>query len=175
MSSPIGKIRLRNFTMDDVKGMMEIANNKKISANLSDGFPSPFTEESARKFIKETLDSERISRFAIEYDGKHVGNIGLHPGTDIYSKNAELGYFVGEEYWGMGIATEAIQQMIQFGFKEMDLIRIYAGVFEYNKASMRVLEKCGLEMEGISRKGAVKLEKPLDVHEYAIVNPKYTK
>ena len=153
--------------------MVKIANNSKISANLSDGFPNPFTEGSARKFIKETLESDRISRFAIDYDGKHAGNIGLHPGTDIYSRNAELGYFVGEEYWGRGIATEAIKQKIQIGFQEMGLVRIYAGVFEHNKASMRVLEKCGLEMEGISKKGAVKLERILDVHEYAIINPKY--
>ena len=76
----------------------------------------------------------------------------MHQQTDIYARTAEIGYYVGEPYWGQGIASEAIGKMVQYGFEVLDIIRIYAGVFEHNKASMRVLEKNGFVFEGISRK-----------------------
>lgn len=166
-------VYIRAFSLGDVLGLVEIANNRNISDNLSDGFSNPFTEEAAIKFINETLSSEVISRFAIIYEGKHVGNIGLHPQTDIYARNAEVGYFIGEAYWGKGIATKAIELIVQHGFEKLDLVRIFAGVFSYNKGSMRALEKCGFEFEGISRHGAVKNNKILDVHEFAVLNPRY--
>ncbi len=166
-------IQLRPFKSSDAQRLASIANNANISDNLRDGFPHPYTLEHASQFISRTLSADPISIFAIEKDGEHVGNIGLHPESDIYSRTAELGYFVGEDYWGKGIGTEAVRQIVQYGFETMNLIRIHAGVFEYNRGSMRILEKNGFLKEGVSRKRVVKNGKVLDEHQYSIINPKY--
>jgi RimJ/RimL family protein N-acetyltransferase len=91
---------------------------------------------------------------AVEYNGEYVGNIGLHKGTDVYRKSTEIGYFLGEPYWNLGIMTKAVNLICDYGFKTMDIVRIHAGIFEFNPASMRVLEKCGFKREAI-RENAV--------------------
>lgn len=169
----MNKVNLRPFTLDDVNRLVEMADNVNISANLRDGFPSPFTKQSAIDFITQSTKENRATRFAIECDGVYVGNIGIHPQEDIYHRTAELGYFVGEEYWGNGIASEAIAQICVYGFKELDLIRIEAGVFEYNEASKKVLIKNGFEFEGVARNVAVKRGSVLDEHKYSLINPLY--
>ena len=94
--------------------------------------------------------------FCIAVDGKLAGSIGVTLRDDVYRKTAELGYFIGEEYWGQGIATEAIKQMVKYVQKKFDLVRIDADVFEFNKASMRALEKNGFHLESIRKKAAFK-------------------
>lgn len=149
--------------------MARIANNAKIAANLRDGFPHPYTEGDAEKFILFATHDKKSKVFAIEWEGLHVGNVGLHRKEDIYKDTAEIGYFIGEDYWGKGIATSAVALAVRYGFEEMDLRRIDAGVFDYNVGSMRVLEKCGFQKEGIARHAAFKLGKVLDEHRFAIV------
>ena len=77
----------------------------------------------------------------MEADGELAEGIGVNLKDDVYRKTAEIGYFIGEEYWGKGIATEAIGQMVHYVHKNFDVLRIYAEVFEYNKAFMRALGK----------------------------------
>lgn len=167
------RIDLRPFRPSDLHSLIELGNNHHISDNLSDGFPHPYTVDSARKFLNEALEKLPVTRMAITLNEIHVGNIGLDKQSDIYSRTAEIGYFIGESYWGRGIATKAIEKIVKYGFDELDIVRIFADVFDYNKASMRVLEKNGFELEGISRKGAVKNGVILDLHQYAIINPAY--
>ncbi len=162
-------VRLRHFVPGDAEHLAEIANNPKIAANLRDGFPSPYTLEDAQKYIADAMTANPTIRFAIEWNGEHVGNVGIFPGDDIYRLSAEIGYFVAEPYWGKGIATEAIKQIVEYGFSSLGMVRIYAGVFEYNPASMKVLEKCGFQKEGIARKALIKNGKIWDEHRYAIV------
>lgn len=168
MDSP-SSVQLRAFKLSDKTNLVRIANNAKIAANLRDGFPHPFTIESAEKFIHFAMHDQKSKVFAIEWEGQHVGNVGLHRKDDIYKNTAEIGYFIGEDYWGKGIASSAVALAVRYGFVEMDLMRIDAGVFDYNVGSMRVLEKCGFLKEGIARRAAVKLGKVLDEHRYAIV------
>lgn len=167
------ELRIRAFTSEDVTNLARIANSIKISDNLRDGFPNPYTEEDARRFIDKACLDDPISIFAIEWKGQHVGNIGLHPLDDIYSKTAELGYFVGEEFWGNGIATQAVNLIVEYGFNTMELNRIEAGIFEHNTASMHVLEKNGFQKEGVARKVAVKNDVVIDEHRYALVHPRF--
>lgn len=151
-----GSISLREFTSDDKFRIAELANNPKISINLRDAFPNPYTISDAENFLNKyaKLDSSRI--FAIEFNHVYVGNIGLHKGEDVYRKSAEIGYFLGEQFWNLGIMTKAVNLICDFGFKNMDIVRIHAGIFEYNSASMRVLEKCGFKREGIFEKSVIK-------------------
>jgi len=72
-----------------------------------------------------------------------VGGIGLHLQNDIQCKNAEPGYWLAEPYWGKGIITKAVTQMVDYGFKTWEVSRIFARPFGTNIASQRVLEKPG--------------------------------
>jgi len=166
-----GDIRLRPFRLSDADKLTEMANNKKISLNLRDGFPHPYTRHDAVTFIQHCLDMHHPTFFAIEFKGEHVGNISLAPCQDVYRKSAEIGYFIAEPYWNKGIASAAVKVIVQFGFSNLGLMRIHTGVFEYNTASQRVLEKCGFVKEGIFRKAVFKEGELWDEVRYAILNP----
>jgi RimJ/RimL family protein N-acetyltransferase len=149
-------VTLREFTPDDKYRLAEIANNPKIAKNVRDVFPSPYTVSDAEFFLKNIVTQLSQLILAIEYNGEYVGNIGLHKGTDVYRKSAEIGYFLGEPYWNQGIATKAVNLICDYGFANLDIVRIHAGIFEFNPASMRVLEKCGFKREAVFEKAIIK-------------------
>lgn len=162
MLIPCKKSVLRSWTMEDLNSLVLHANNPKIAENLRDVFPNPYTMENARFFIENVASDKLNLILAIEVDNMAIGAIGIHPQADVYRKNAELGYWIGESYWGRGIMTDAVTAIVDYTFQHFDIHRIYAGVFEYNKASMRILEKCGFELEAILRKVIVKNNKIFD-------------
>ncbi|HSO87189.1 MAG TPA: GNAT family protein [Draconibacterium sp.] len=149
-------VTLREFTPDDKYRLAELANNPKISINLRDGFPNPYTIADAESFLEKYAGQKSSLVLAIEYNGIYAGNIGLHKGNDVYRKSAEIGYFLGEQYWNLGIMTKAVALICDYGFKNLDIIRIHAGIFEFNPASMRVLEKCGFIKESVAKKAIIK-------------------
>ncbi len=170
-TNPETGVSLRKFKLEDKQGLIELANNPNIAKNLRDGFPHPYTEEDADNFIQSSIESEPTTRFCIEKNGAYVGNVGLHPDSDIYRKNAEIGYFIGEPFWGQGIASQAIKMMVEYGFKELKLHRIQAGVFDYNVASRKVLENAGFEYEGTAKEAIFKHGKFYDELKFGILNP----
>jgi RimJ/RimL family protein N-acetyltransferase len=103
-----------------------------------------------------------VGRFA-------VGAIGVRPGEDVNRLSAEIGYWLGEEYWNRGIVTEAVLAVTNYAFATLGLVRLYADVFEWNAASMRVLEKAGFQKEGVLRKSAMKDHQLVDQVVYAMV------
>ena len=103
-------------------------------------------------------------------NGEAVGSIGLHPQSDIMEKNLELGYFLGEPFWGQGISTQAVLQMIPYGFQHFDVVRIFARPFGNNPASQRVLEKAGFQLEARIDKNIYKNGVFLDELIYAVRN-----
>jgi RimJ/RimL family protein N-acetyltransferase len=107
--------------------------------------------------------------FAIEYKGELAGCIGLTIQSDIYRLSAEIGYWIGEPYWGLGIATLAVEMITTYGFEQSNLVRIYAGVFDYNKASQRVMEKAGYKLESIAEKSIIKNGELHNEYRYAKV------
>ena len=145
---------LRPWRPSDLDSLVTYANNWNIARFLTNAFPFPYTKESGQNFITFATKDEIIHIFAIEVDGKAVGGIGIHPQSDIQSKNAELGYWLAEPYWGKGIITSAIASMLDFAFATYDIDRVFARPFGSNLASQRVLEKAGFVLEA-------KLEKTL--------------
>ena len=97
-----------------------------------------------------------------------IGGIGLELGSDIFQRSAEMGYWLGEPFWGRGIATEAVRAITNYAFSTFNLCRIYAGVFEWNPASMRVLEKAGYICEGRLKKSVFKDGRVIDQFLYAM-------
>ena len=142
--------------MADLDSLVENANNLKVAKNMTDQFPYPYGEENGKQFIHFASQGEFIHLFAIEVDGKAVGGIGIHPQGDIMKKNAELGYWLGEKYWGKGIISAAIKEMIAFAFEHYDITRIYARPFGSNTASQKVLEKNGFVLEARIEKNLFK-------------------
>mgnify|MGYP001199455255 CR=1 FL=1 len=162
-----GNITLRPLQVSDASRLAELANNEKISRNLRDGFPNPYTEKDASIFLAKFTNQYPVTFFGIDYEGEYVGNISLLPCQDIYRMSAEIGYFIGEPYWNKGIVTTAVNLITEYGFNHLGIVRIQTGIFEYNTASQRVLEKCGFFKEGIFRKSVFKQGKLWDEVRYA--------
>lgn len=163
------EVKLRSLIQGDVPKMAKLANNKKIWDNVRDAFGHPYTEKNAQEFFEHQAQNDTEKVFTIEYQGEFCGLTGLIFQSDIYRKSAEIGYWVGEPFWGMGIATRAVHLLVPHAFDESGLMRLYAGVFENNSASMRVLEKNGFQKEGISKKAILKNGKFWDEHRYALL------
>ena len=138
---------LRPWKQTDIESLIEQANNPRIAAFMTDAFPYPYSREQGMRFIDFATKDDPIHIFAIDIGGKAVGGIGIHPQADIMRKNAELGYWLGEAYWGKGIITKAIVEMIRFAFDTYDINRIFARPYGNNLASQRVLEKAGFVFE----------------------------
>lgn len=167
-----GDVVLRELEEADFESLAAYANNEKVSINLRDAFPKPYTIEDAKRF-KTMIDAQNPNTFfAIEYMNKYVGNISLSLGSDVYRKSAEIGYFIGEPFWNKGIATKAVNLITEWAFKELDIIRIYTGVFAYNKSSQHVLEKCRFIKEGIFKNSICKNGEIHDEIRYAKIKNK---
>jgi RimJ/RimL family protein N-acetyltransferase len=156
------KVILREWKKSDAEALTKIANNRKIWDNVRDRLPYPYTKKDAKDWLALVKDQKTVTTFCIEADGKMAGSIGFTAKEDVYRKNVEIGYFIAEEYWGKGIATEAVGKIVEYIRRNFDVIRIYAEVFEYNKGSMRVLEKNGFYLESIRKRGAIKNDQVID-------------
>jgi len=155
-------VSLRAWQREDAQALASIANNRKIWNNLRDQLPHPYTVMDAMQWIAHCKEQDPLVNFAVIYKGQVAGSIGCVPRTDVYRKTMEVGYFIGEQYKGNGIATEAVRILIQHIQQRFDAVRIYAEVFAFNKASMRVLQKNGFYLEGIRRKAVIKNNIVLD-------------
>ena len=153
-------VNLRELSMNDAQAIADLM-NYNISKNLYE-VPEHYLVQDALNFIKKAYhDFESLSglHFVIEYKGMSelrnnnypvlVGSIGLK-NMDLINKKADLGYWIGEEYWGRGIATECVGLIIDYAFYSSDLglREIIAYVFPENKASILVLEKNGMKKKG---------------------------
>lgn len=154
--------------MKDIESLVENANNFNIAKFMTDMFPHPYSAADAKQYITMATKDDPIRIFAIEVQGKAVGSIGIHPQTDVNRKNAELGYWLGEKYWGRGIITGAVKMMVDFGFKTFDITRIFARPFGTNTASQKVLEKAGFKLEAKIEKGLFKNGEFVDELIYAV-------
>lgn len=101
-------------------------------------------------------EHETKTRFAIDFCGEAIGEIGFVVQLDVHRFGAEIGFWLSEEHWGKGVMTAALSYVSQYAFDEMELVRIYADVQARNEGSRRVLEKCGFELEGVMKKHVYK-------------------
>ncbi len=160
---------IRSYRADDAPALARRANNPRVAENLRDRFPFPYTLADAHEWLAAALRQDPETNFAIEVDGRLAGTIGLELGEDVYRHSAEIGYWLGEDCWGRGIASAAVRLLSDWGFDELGLLRIHAFVFENNPASVRVLEKAGFELEGRMRSAVVKNGRVMDQWVYGKV------
>lgn len=159
---------IRPWHENDLESLVRYANNPEIAKNMSDLFPYPYTEENGKEFISFAIKENPARLFAIVIDGQAVGGIGILPQDDIHCRNAELGYWLGEPFWGKGIITGAIKRVTEIAFSCFDIDRIFARPFGTNAASQRALEKAGYIPEAKFEKTIFKNGEYLDELVYAI-------
>lgn len=159
---------LRPWKKEDLASLVKYANNSSIAKFMTNQFPHPYAEENGLMFIDFATKNNPPNIMAIEINGEASGGIGLHPQSDIQCKNAELGYWLAEPFWGKGIITKAVGQMVDYGFSNWDFTRIYARPFGTNIASQKVLEKAGFVLEARFEKSLFKNGEFLDELVYAV-------
>lgn len=144
------RLYLRSFKAEDAPVIQELAGAIEIARNTF--VPHPYEDGMAMKFIKQSLSKSNSGEWAnfaiiLKKEDALIGSLGY---KDIDRKHgrAEFGYWIGKPYWGEGYATEAVRELVNFGFSNLKLHRVYATPFGSNKASQRVLEKVGLKREG---------------------------
>jgi [ribosomal protein S5]-alanine N-acetyltransferase len=160
---------VRSYRPTDAQSLALHANNRKIWLNLRDGFPHPYSIENADVFIQRAIHATPESNFAICVNENAVGGIGFTVHTDVERISAEIGYWLGESFWGRGIVTESVKAVTEYAIKTHNLRRVFAVPYETNQASFRVLEKSGYTLEGRMRKSALKDGKVIDQLLYAYV------
>jgi len=160
---------LREWRESDVTALQRNADNSKIYNCLLDVFPHPYTMENAACWVEMMLKQDPLLVFVIDIAGELAGVVGITMRNDVYSKAPLIGYWLGEAYWGRGIMTQAVKLMVDYTFANLDIIRLQAGIFSTNPASMRVLEKAGFVKEGIARSAIIKNGVVLDEHCYGLV------
>lgn len=160
---------VRSWQKNDRPSLVRHANNRRVWVNLRDRFPHPYTSDDAARFLAWALAERPETNFAIAVGDEAVGAIGYQIQPDVHRISAEIGFWLGEAYWGRGIMTEALRAVTEQAFHTHNLRRLFAGVFEWNPASMRVLEKAGYTREAVLRQSAIKDGRIIDQALYAIV------
>lgn len=169
MELDLGSCAVRSFRDADAAELARHANNRKVWLQLRDRFPHPYTIENAREFIAFARGADPETAFAVTVDDLPVGSIGVVLGEDVERCSAEVGYWLGEPYWGRGIATRALVGFTRYAFATYELERLFAVPLAANTASCRVLEKAGYRIEGRMRRSAVKDGVVQDQSLYAIL------
>lgn len=163
---------IRKWRNEDKAALAAMLNNKNILDNLRDGLPYPYTASDAEEYITAMLSAEKTKTFAfaITLNDMVIGSIGVFRCDNIHNRSAEMGYYIGEQYWGNGFGTSAVEQVCKYIFTNTNIIRIFAEPFSHNTASCRILEKAGFTLEGILRSNAIKNGKIIDMKMYALIN-----
>jgi ribosomal-protein-alanine N-acetyltransferase len=164
---------VRPWRIADVAPLAKHANNANVARQLRDRFPHPYTAGDARHFIQSVLGARTPTVFAIVVDGEPVGGVGISPGADVERFSAEIGYWLGEAFWGRGIATDAVRLVSGYAFDTCNMLRLFALPFADNLQSIRVLEKAGYTREALLRASSVKNGEVRDQAIYALVNAQW--
>lgn len=169
MNLTLRSCEVRSWQASDVPSLVAHANNRNIWIHLRDLFPHPYTKRDGQMFIRLARRMNPESFFAIAVDNAAVGGIGFIPQQDVERTSAEVGYWLGETFWGRGIVTEALVAMTQYAIEQHGLTRLFALPFAHNTASCRVLEKAGYQLEARLRRSAIKDSQIVDQLQYAYI------
>ncbi|MGI4835935.1 MAG: GNAT family N-acetyltransferase [Janthinobacterium lividum] len=169
------RLLLRPFAAPDAPALVALAGNYEVAKN-SLNIPHPYTDEDAQAWLRLTRQHHEqgtAHQFALELraTGEFIGGIGL--GLELRHNRAEVGYWLGEPYWGRGLATEALGAVLRFGFEQVGLNKIYATHRAENLASGRVMAKNGMTLEGRLPQHAQRDGQYLDLWQYGLLRRDY--
>lgn len=169
------RLTLRLPVHQDAGRIQTLAGDAKIS-RVTTNIPYPYPDAAAEKFIADVTEGMKNATgytFAVysQLDDMLVGMIGL--GMKKEHSRAEMGYWIGVDFWGKGYATEVAKEIIRFGFEDLNLNKIYACYFSFNPASGRVQEKAGMQQEGVFREHILKDGRYIDLVYTSILRNQY--
>ncbi len=167
MSQP--SISIRGLSLSDAPRLAEIANDRRIADKLRDYFPHPYRLSDAEGYISFVSEQYPLLNLGIFEGDLLVGICGGNLLTDVHRYTAEVGYWLGVDAWGRGIASKALGLLVTHYFQHTDTIRLQAHVFSNNPASEQVLVKNGFTKEGVCRKYIYKNGVYLDAPLYALL------
>jgi RimJ/RimL family protein N-acetyltransferase len=167
----LNRCEVRSWRTTDADALARYANNRAIWLNLRDAFPHPYTRRDAREYIRGVRQRAPQTGFAITVNDEAIGSIAFVLHRDVERVSAEIGYWLGEPFWGRGIATEALAAVTRHAIDAHGLTRLYAVPFAWNAASCRVLEKAGYALEARLRRSAIKDDAITDQLQYAFIAP----
>lgn len=173
MVTPIlraARLVMRPYSDADIPELMPLIGAREVAATTL-RIPHPYSLADAEEFVRRSMEDQVRVAITLADSGKLVGGVGLR--LDDGHNRAELGYWIGMPYWGNGYATEASQALIEYGFRELKLERIYASHTTNNPASGNVLRKLGMKYEGCQRKHIVKWGEYLDLELYGLLRQDY--
>ena len=146
---------LRRYQTGDVERLVALAGDIEVARYTSHAFPHPYTAEHARAWIAKAGAEAPLNSLAVDVGGALAGGVGIVPQTGESRGVALFGYWIGREYWGRGIATEAAWLLARYALEERGFRRLEAYTYAPNLASARVLEKCGFTREAVLREAVV--------------------
>ena len=169
MPLALEQCEVRSWQHDDLASLVQHANNRNVWINLRDRFPQPYTARDGREFLRTSLTQRPETLFAIAVGGQAVGGIGFMMMPDVERVSAEVGYWLGEPFWGRGITTAAVVAVTRYAIETHGFTRMFALPFAWNQGSCRVLEKAGYVLEGRLRRSAIKDGQIIDQMQYAFI------
>ena len=169
------RLLLRAFALADVPQLVTLAGNYEVAKNTLN-IPHPYSEEDARRWVQLTQENyaqQTGYAFAIELlsSGEFIGGIGLT--VERRFDRAEAGYWLGQPYWGQGLASEALAAVLHFGFDELKLNKIYATHIAENPASGRVMLKNRMVKEGELAQHTRRDGRYYDLWQYRLTRGEY--
>lgn len=162
---------LRPWRAADKADLIAQANSRSVWRNMTHTFPHPYTPEDGDLWLAIGANPGASLQLAIEVDGGVAGGIGAIAGEGIFQATAQFGYWLGEDHWGRGIASAAARALADHIGAEGLFARLEAQVFEWNPASMRVLEKAGFARDALLRCAATKDGRLIDTVLYSRIFP----
>jgi len=170
------RIYLRRLLLKDAVSIYPQVDDQEL-VRWTTRIPHPYPPGGAEKFIRQSqrqwLKQTAYVFAVIKKDPKNL--IGIISLSNVFLKHgcAEMGFWLGRNYWNQGFMTEAAQVVVRFAFNQLDLYRIYASTFEANAASRKVLEKCGFQLEGTMREAVVREGKRQNFLNYGLLKPEF--
>jgi len=169
------RLVLRPFALADAAAVQALAGDREVAYSTLN-IPHPYPDGAAEAWIgtlPEAYDRGEAAVFALALQdgGELVGTCGLR--LELAHARAELGYWIGRDYWGRGLATEAAAAAVEFAFGRLGLHRVFAHHYSRNPASGAVLRKLGMRHEGTARSHALKWGKFEDIEQYGILNEEW--
>jgi len=161
------RLRVRPYSEADIPELLPLIGTREVAATTL-RIAHPYTEQDARAFLELAKEAGKMwLAITLLSDGRQVGGIGMR--IEEQHRHAELGYWLGVDYWGQGYATEAGREMIRYGFEQLDLHRIFATHFAHNPASGNILRKLGMRHEGCQREHLLKWGQFVDSEIYGLL------
>jgi RimJ/RimL family protein N-acetyltransferase len=169
---PEAGVKLRPIAEDDLPDYVRWFDDAEVTEFTAMEVGDITMEREREWFARISDPASRDRYWAIEVDGRHVGNCALT--LDASGQIADFGIVIGEKaYWDKGHGSAAVREALRIGFEEMGLHRVCLNVFAGNHRAMRCYEKCGFRREGVQRKSFLKRGEWIDVVLMAVLKEEW--